>query len=148
MRMKRSKQNPTTRAGGTGFSGVDKSQPQPQPRQNPWQNPPGLTNPRHSLIIPLSETPISKATPSELLNSIVSTPPFANRPTQLPSPDVNCTSEKVLSSESFKHTAALSLISDTKNCGIEEEPSEHRAIVINSFSLCGRVKNDGENGRF
>ena len=94
-------------------------------------------------FIPLSEMPISKATPAELLDSIASTPPLANLPTQLPRPDVNGISEK-LSSESFN--VALSLMFDTKNCGVEEE-SEHKAMVIDSCSLCGRVKDDGEDGR-
>jgi hypothetical protein len=30
---------------------------------------------------------------------------------------------------------------ETKNCGIEEDV-EHRAIVIDSCSLCGRVKEE------
>ena len=81
--------------------------------------------------IPLSEMPISKATPSELLDSIASTPPLANLPNQLPRPDVSCISEKVSSGSC---NIALSLPFDTKNRGIEEEV-EHRAIVINRCSL-------------
>jgi len=67
---------------------------------------------------PLSETPISKATPSELLNYIAGTPPLANRPvTQLPRTRKMYLGE--LSSGSFN--VALSLMFETKNCGIEED---------------------------
>jgi hypothetical protein len=92
--------------------------------------------------IPLSDMPISKATSSELFDSIASTPPLANLPNQLPRPDDNCISEKVSSESS---NVALSLLFDTKNCGIEED-FEQSAIVIDSCSLCGREK-DGLDGR-
>ena len=82
--------------------------------------------------------PISKVT-SELLDSIASTPPSANLPDQLPRPEVeNGISEKVSLGSS---NVALSLLFDTKNCGIEED-FEHRAMVIDKFSLCGREKDD------
>lgn len=97
---------------------------------------------QYTECIPLSERPISKATPLELLDSIARTPPFANLPDQLPRPDVNCISEKVSSGSC---NVALSLLFDTKNCGIEED-FEHRVIVIESCSVCGRVK-DGVDGR-
>ena len=93
---------------------------------------------RDTYDIPLSEMPISKATLLELLDSIASTPPLGNLPIQLPRPDVNCISEKVFSGSC---NVALSLLFDTKNCGMEEGV-EHRAIVIDSCSLCGRVKDD------
>ena len=92
--------------------------------------------------IPLSDMPISNATPPGLFDSIASTPPLANLPNQLPRPNENCISEKV---SSWSSNVALSLLFDTKNCGIEEE-FEHRAIVIDSCSLCGREK-DGVDGR-
>jgi hypothetical protein len=82
--------------------------------------------------------PISKATPLELLDSIASTPPLGNLPNQLPRPDINCISEKVSAASC---NIALSLLFDTKNCGMEDEV-EHRAIVIDSCSLCGKVKDD------
>ena len=85
--------------------------------------------------IPLSEMPISKATSSELLDSIASTPPLANLPVQLPRPEENGMSKKSPGSSNV----ALSLPFDTENCGIEED-FEHRAIVIDSCSLCGREK--------
>ena len=87
--------------------------------------------------IPLSEMPISKATPSELLDCTASTPPLANLPHKPPRPDESCISKKVSSGSSS--SVALSLLFDTKNCGIEED-CEHRAIVIDSCSLCGREK--------
>ena len=86
--------------------------------------------------IPLSEMPISKATSSELLDSIASTPPLANLPIQLPRPKV----ENGISKKSPESSnVALSLPFDTEKCGFEEE-FEHRAIVIDSCSLCGREK--------
>ena len=58
-------------------------------------------------------------------------------------PDVSCISKKGFSG-SFN--VAVSLLFDTKNCGIEED-CEHKVIVIDSCSLWGRVK-DGGDGRF
>lgn len=84
--------------------------------------------------------PISKDTPPELFDSIASTPPLANLPDQLPRPYVNSISEKESSGN-----VALSLLFDTKKCGIEED-CEHMAIVIDRFTLCGREK-DGVDGR-
>ena len=81
--------------------------------------------------IPLSEMAISKATLSELLDSIASTPPLTNLPNQVPRPDLNCISGKV--SWGSCNIAPL-LLFDTKNCGMEEEV-EHKAIVIDSCSL-------------
>ena len=83
----------------------------------------------------LSEMPISKATPSVMFDFIASTPPFANLPDQLPRPDNNPISSRRSSD------VALSLLFDTKKSGIEEDV-EHRAIVIDRFSLCGRENND------
>ena len=88
--------------------------------------------------IPLSEMPISKVTASVLLKSIASTPPLANLPNQLPRPDEISMSKKVSPGPS---TTALSLLFDTKKCGIEED-CEHRVIVIDNRSLCGREKDD------
>ena len=82
--------------------------------------------------------PISKVTPSVLAESIASTPPLANLPNQLPRPDEISISEKVSPGPS---TVALSLLFDTKKCGIEED-CEHRVIVIDSRSLCGKEKDD------
>jgi len=96
----------------------------------------------NSCIGPLSEIPISKATLSELFDSIASTPPLANLPIQQPRPFVNSISGKKSSESS---NVALSLLFDTKKCGIEED-FEHMAIVIDSCSLCGREK-DGVDGR-
>ena len=45
--------------------------------------------------IPLSEMPISRATPSELVDFIAITPLLKNLPNQLPRPDENCISEKL-----------------------------------------------------
>ena len=87
--------------------------------------------------------PISKATPLgslELLGSTTaSTPPLANLPIQLPRPSTNCICEKAYLG-SFN--VAVSLVFDTKNCGTEED-FEHSAMVIDSCSLCGRVKERG-----
>jgi len=87
--------------------------------------------------------PISKATPlgsSELLGCTTSTPPLAKLPAHVPRPEVNGISEK-LSLGLFN--VAVLLLFDTKNCGIEED-FEHSAMVTDSCSFCGKVKDGGD----